>query len=362
MVNQLHSYIYYTQRANFIDIPTDCPQRDERMGWLGDRSEECIGESYIFDIEPLYAKWVQDMADSQRTNGSIPDVCPPYWPLFKDNVTWPSSSVIIPEMLRREYANEDVIRSHYDSAKLWMTHMKEYVKDGIISTDNYGDWCVPPEDPALIHSKDTNRITDKTLLATSYFYHDLKLMENYAQLLGKTADAREFAAQAVVMKEAFNKKFLNRQLGQYDNGTQTSCVLPLAFGMVPEDMHQAIFKHLVDKISVESHNHIGTGLIGGQYLDRVLTANGRADLVLTIAQQRDYPGWGYMVEHGATTIWELWNGNTADPAMNSGNHVMLVGDLVVRGVGVTHTPLPHLPTVHLTARAPSFAPLAPTAS
>jgi alpha-L-rhamnosidase len=329
LLNKIYRNVVWGVRGNYHSIPTDCPQRDERQGWLGDRSEECIGESYIFDIEPLYAKWTRDMADSQRTNGSIPDVCPPYWPLYKDNVTWPSSIIIIPEMLRREYANTDVIRTHYASAKLWMTHMNEYVSDGIISKDNYGDWCVPPEDPALIHSKDTNRITAKALLATSYWYHDLRLMGQYATLLGKTNDAREFAAQAEVVKKAFNDKFLNRELGQYDNGTQTSCVLPLAFGLVPEDLKPRIFSHLTEKISNESHNHIGTGLIGGQYLDRVLTSNGRADLALTIAQQRDYPGWGYMVEHGATTIWELWNGNTADPAMNSGNHVMLVGDLVI---------------------------------
>jgi alpha-L-rhamnosidase len=130
-------------------------------------------------------------------------------------------------------------------------------------------------------------------------------------------------------KNAFNKEFLRSELGQYDNGTQTSCVLPLAFGLVPDDMRTRIFERLVHKITDETKGHIGTGLIGGQYLNRVLSDNGRADLAYTIATQRDYPSWGYMAEHGATTIWELWNGNTADPAMNSGNHVMLVGDLVI---------------------------------
>jgi alpha-L-rhamnosidase len=148
-------------------------------------------------------------------------------------------------------------------------------------------------------------------------------------MLGKSDDAREFHALAEKMKAAFNRKFLNRKLGQYDNGTQTECVLPLAFGLVPDDMHQRIFNHLVDKIENESHGHIGTGLVGGQYLMRVLSDNGRADLAGKIATQKDYPGWGYMMAQGATTIWELWNGNTADPTMNSGNHVMLVGDLVI---------------------------------
>src|SRR5690606_19748964 len=197
------------------------------------------------------------------------------------------------------------------------------------SKDNYGDWCVPPVDPELIHSKDPARQTDKTLLASSYFFHDLRLMECYAGLLGKTNDASRFNKLAEQMKAAFNEKFLKRDLGQYDNGSQTSCVLPLAFGLVPEDFRERVFARLVDKIENETHGHIGTGLIGGQYLMRVLTDNGRPDLAYTIASQKDYPSWGYMVSKGATTIWELWNGDTADPAMNSGNHVMLVGDLVI---------------------------------
>jgi alpha-L-rhamnosidase len=154
-------------------------------------------------------------------------------------------------------------------------------------------------------------------------------MEGYAKMLGKDADAQHFAQLAEQMKTAFNEKFLKRDLGQYDNGTQTSCVLPLAFGLVPDDLRGKVFDHLVEKITVETKGHIGTGLIGGQYLMRVLSDNGRPDLAWTIATQKDYPGWGYMVGKGATTIWELWNGDTADPAMNSGNHVMLVGDLVI---------------------------------
>jgi alpha-L-rhamnosidase len=130
------------------------------------------------------------------------------------------------------------------------------------------------------------------------------------------------------MKAAFNKKFLDREKGYYDNGSQTSCVLPLYFGLVPDDMRAKVFAHLVHKIMDETNGHIGTGLIGGQFLNRVLTDHGRADVAYTIATQTAYPSWGYMISKGATTIWELWNGDTADPAMNSGNHVMLVGDVV----------------------------------
>jgi alpha-L-rhamnosidase len=213
--------------------------------------------------------------------------------------------------------------------KRWMDYMSGFMTDGIISRDSYGDWCVPPEDLTQIHSSDPARITDKTLLATSYFYHDFTLMEQYATMLGKADDARAFHEQAEKIKAAFNQKFLDRDRGQYSNGTQTSCVLPLAFGLVPDEFRARVFQHLVNNIENVTHGHVGTGLVGGQYLCRVLSDNGRPDLVYTIASQKTYPGWGYMMEHNATTIWELWNGNTADPSMNSGNHVMLIGDYVV---------------------------------
>jgi len=329
LLNQIYRAMVWGVRGNYHSIPTDCPQRDERQGWLGDRSEESHGETYLFDNGRLYAKWVQDMADAQRPSGSVPDIAPAYWQIYSDNVIWPSSGIIIPEMLRQQYADTQTIARYYLSAKKWMDFMAGFIKNGLISKDAYGDWCAPPEDPTLIHSQDPKRETDKTLLATAYFYHDLCLMECFAKLLGKTDDVRRFHEPAEKMKAAFNQKFLNRRLGQYDNGTQTSSVLPLAFGLVPDDLRARICQHLVDNIEKESHGHIGTGLVGGQYLMRVLSNNGRPDLVYMMATQTDYPSWGYMIEHGATTIWELWNGNTADPAMNSGNHVMLIGDFVI---------------------------------
>jgi len=329
LLNRIYHNVVWGTRGNYRSFPTDCPQRDERQGWLGDRSEESRGEMYLFDNNAFYANWLQDIADAQKNSGSVPDVAPSYWPIYNDDVTWPSSGVIIPNSLYRQFGDVTAVAAHYDSAKRWTTYMLGFVTNGIIDRDQYGDWCVPPADPKEIHTTDPTRITSKELLATSYFYFDLRLMQRYADLLGKTDDATRFGKLADEMKAAFNQHFLNRELGQYDNGTQTSSVLPLMFGLVPDDMRANIFQHLVNKIERETHGHIGTGLIGGQYLNRVLSDNGRSDLAYTIATQTNYPGWGYMVEHGATTIWELWNGNTADPSMNSGNHVMLVGDLVI---------------------------------
>jgi alpha-L-rhamnosidase len=329
LLDRIYTNITWGVRGNYRSMPTDCPQRDERQGWLGDRGEESQGEMYFFDNAAFYENCLQDIADVQKDSGSVSDVAPAYWPLYNDNVTWPSTGILLPAALYLQFGDSSVIGQHYDSARAWLDYMLTFLKDGIISKDSYGDWCVPPEDPKLIHSKDPTRKTSETLLATAYLFHDLQLMEQYATMLGKTNDACRFQGLAAQVKTAFNDKFLNRELGQYDNGTQTSCVLPLAFGLVPDDMCARIFEHLVHKLTIETKGHIGTGLVGGMYLCRVLSDHGRPDLAYSMATQTDYPGWGYMVGKGATTIWELWNGDTADPSMNSGNHVMLIGDLTI---------------------------------
>lgn len=329
LLNQIYRNVVWGTRGNYRSIPTDCPQRDERQGWLGDRSEFVRSETYLFHVAPLYAKWLQDISDAQRPNGSVPDVAPAYWPIYRDNVTWPSTLIIAPGVLHRQYADLDPIADRHTSQVRWLELMRRYLTNGIIAKDNYGDWCVPPEDLRLIHSKDPARRTHPALLATAYFYNNHRLMARYATLLGKPDEAARFAAQAEELKAAFNARFLDRDKGYYDNGTQTACVLPLAFGLVPEEFRDRVFARLVDKIENESGGHIGTGLIGAQHLLRVLSDHGRADLAFRLATNETYPSWGYMVKQGATTIWELWNGNTADPSMNSGNHVMLIGDLVI---------------------------------
>lgn len=327
LINQLYHNVVWGVRDNYRSIPTDCCQRDERQGWLGDRAEESRGETYFFDNDALYSKWMQDIADCQSTNGNISSVCPAYWKVYPDEVTWASASVVIPGMLRDQFGNRKIVAEHYDCAKKWVDRTVGFITNGIISEDVYGDWCMPPEDPKLIHSKDPSRITGKAMLATPFFYNDLRLMQTYALQLGRKDDADRYGKLADMMKDAFNKKFFNRDTGQYDNGTPTSSVLPLAFDMVPPELRYRASQFLVNKLAGTWNNHIGTGVVGGKYLLRVLSENGRPDLAYTIVTQTNYPGWGYMVEHNATTVWELWNGDAADPEMNSGNHVMLIGDL-----------------------------------
>ncbi len=329
LLNQIYKNIEWGVRGNYRSVPTDCPQRDERQGWLGDRSAECTGESYLFDVAAFYAKWATDIEDAQRDDGSVSDVCPSYWPMYNDNVTWPSTLLMAPHMLLTQYGDTRSIEEHYDGMQRWIAHMEQYIQDGLMPKDNYGDWCVPPEEEHLIHSNDESRKTSGEVLGTTYFIYDLKLMAKYATMLGKPEDAERYVAQAQAMSDAFNKKYWNADTGYYANGSQTAQVLPLYFGIAPAEAEGPAFDYLVKKIMVEGKGHIGTGLVGGQWLMRTLSDRGRADVAYTMATQTDYPSWGYMIGQGATTIWELWNGNTADPAMNSHNHVMLVGDLCI---------------------------------
>jgi alpha-L-rhamnosidase len=328
LLNQIYQNVIWGTRGNYRSIPTDCPQRDERQGWLGDRSSESRGETYLFDVAAFYAKWMDDIADSRNSNGSVSDVSPDYWQFYFDNVTWPASFLIIPGHLYDQYGDVRVIARHYEGMKKWIARMQTYLKDDLMPRDTYGDWCVPPESPELIHSSDPARKTDPTVLGTAYFYHLLRLMARYATLLDKPQEANDFNHLAARMETAFNRTYFDRTASRYSNGSQTSSVLPLAFGMVPEADRQGVFDALIRKIEEQNKGHVGTGLIGGQWLMQVLSDNGRPDVAYEIASQKSYPSWGYMVSKNATTIWELWNGDTANPAMNSGNHLMLVGDLV----------------------------------
>ena len=329
-INQIHKNAYWGIRSNYKGMPVDCPQRNERQPWLGDRATGAYGESFIFDNSRLYAKWLDDIEESQTAEGSIPDVAPSFWFYYKDNVTWPGTYLMIANMLYNQYGDKQPIIKHYTSMKKWMTYMRnKYMVNYIITKDSYGDWCVPPESPQLIHSKDPSRITEPKLIATATYYYMLQLMQRFAGMVSKPNDAKEFAVLSVKIKDAFNKNYYNKQTKQYGNNTVTANILPLAFNMIPGNENEAVFKSIVDKTMNENKGHISTGVIGTQWLMRWLTLYGRADIAYRLASIRDYPSWGYMVANGATTIWELWNGNTANPKMNSQNHVMLLGDLIV---------------------------------
>ncbi|MDR0891920.1 MAG: family 78 glycoside hydrolase catalytic domain [Mediterranea sp.] len=343
-LNQIVHNAFWGIRSNYKGMPVDCPQRNERQPWLGDRTVGCWGESLLMDNRALYAKWTDDIRESQRADGCIPDVAPAFWNYYTDDVTWPAALPMACDMLFTNYGDLQPIRRNYAAIKHWLEHIRQYymTPDYIVTKDKYGDWCVPPESPELIHSKDPARQTDGSLIATAYYLKMLQLMHRFATLQGLTADAQQWETLEHAMKDAFNRKFLTAKTGTspvpghvlypdsvfYGNNTVTANILPLAFGLVPKPYVKAVADNVVASIITTNKGHISTGVIGTGWLMRELSRRGHADVAYLLATNTTYPSWGYMLKHGATTIWELWNGDTANPAMNSGNHVMLLGDLL----------------------------------
>ena len=330
IMNAVYHNAYWGIRSNYRSMPTDCPQRDERMGWTGDRTTGNYGESYIFNNYRLYSKWLYDIEDTEEPTGSISDVCPNYWRRITDNMTWPGAFITVADMLYTRYGDIEAIRAHYPAMKRWMEHMRsKYGEDGVINRDCYGDWCVPPESPEKIHSNDPTRITEGGPISTPFFCHLCDIMAKFAELLGLQEDADNFRFEKRFSTNAYNSMFFDAATANYENGTVTANILPLTFGMVPEEWEREVFDNIIRKTEENFGGHVSTGVVGIQQLMRTLTDRGRGDLALKLATNDTYPSWGYMVRNGATTIWELWNGNTADPSMNSCNHVMLLGDLIL---------------------------------
>ncbi|MBC7847920.1 MAG: glycoside hydrolase family 78 protein [Flavobacterium sp.] len=329
-MNQIFKNAWWGISGNYKGMPIDCPQRNERQPWLGDRTTGAYGESFLFDNQTLYAKWLDDIKYSQTQDGGLPDVAPAFWRYYGDNVTWPGTYITVGDMLYQQFGDKEVIKKQYPSMKKWMTYMEEnYLQNDLMDKDKYGDWCVPPESLELIRSKDPARLTDGQLLSSAFYYQLLSIMKKFAKIANADADIAHYNDLTTRIKKAFNAKFLNTEKSYYANNTVTANVLPLAFGLVPENLIDKVFQNMVHEVEVTKNGHISTGVIGTQFLMRTLTNFGRGDLAYKLASNKTYPSWGYMVENGATTIWELWNGNTADPTMNSQNHVMLLGDLLI---------------------------------
>ena len=338
VLNQVLKNAWWGVRDNYKGMPVDCPQRDERQPWLGDRAIGCWGESFLFENNLIYSKWSNDIRDAQRQDGCIPDVAPVYLTYYTDNVTWPATLPFMCDMMYTQFGNKKPIEDNYMSIKKWMAHMeKNYMTpDYLITKDEYGDWCMPPEDLKMIHSQDPKRITDGTLISSAYYYKILHVMARFAQVQGLKNEAKSFEALAAKVKDGFNKKFFRTDSLFYGNNTATANLLPLAFDMVPKEYTDTVAKNVLFKcVPANTKSQIGTGdlnitcgVVGIQWLMRELSNMGRADVAFALASNTKYPSWGYMAANGATTIWELWNGNTADPAMNSANHVMLLGDLL----------------------------------
>lgn len=330
LINKLYSNCYWGIRGNYRGMPTDCPQRDERLGWLGDRTTGAYGESFIFNNALMYKKWLVDIEESMNENGSISVVSPRYWTIYNDDVTWPAAYFYVADMLYTQFGDDSSIKERYPSMRRWVQHMiSTQMTDYILMKDTYGDWCMPPESPELIHSQDPSRKTSGQVLSTTVFYSILELMQKFATMNEMADDVKYYAELAGKIKASYNEKFFKPETAQYDNNTVTANLLSLQLGLVPEGYEAKVFRNIVEKTEIDCKSHVSVGVLGIQHLMRGLTQHGNLELAYKIVTNETYPSWGYMIRNGATTIWELWNGDTANPAMNSRNHVMLLGDLLI---------------------------------
>ena len=241
----------------------------------------------MFDVANFYAKWVRDMHDAQDAEGRISDVSPAYWPLYSDNVTWPASFIMVADHLYEQYGDLRVIEQNYPGMRKWITHMETYLKDDLMPRDTYGDWCVPPESPELIHSKDPSRKTDGTVLGTTYFYRLLRLMAHFATLLGKQDDAEEYSQLADKLLAAFNKTYFHADTTSTAMARRPPACFPWRFEWFPRKTGRGVADALVRKIDDQNTDHLATGLIGGQWLMQTLSDCGHADVAYQIATQPD---------------------------------------------------------------------------
>ncbi len=330
LLNQIFKNACWSVISTYKGMPVDCPQRNERQPWLGDRAIGSYGESFILDNSRLYVKWLDDIRYSQKADGSLSDVAPPFFRYYSDNMTWPGAYILVAEMLYHQYGLIKPLEEHYPFMKKWLNYMSDrYMVDYILVKDSYGDWCAPPRTIEEGRGKSADVKKPSKLISTAYFYHYLQIMQRFAGLTGHLQDIEQYQLLADSVKIAFNNRFFDEGLSFYGNHSLTENLLPLYFGMVPDDHKKKAIQNIEDIILNENGGHLSTGLVGVQWLMRGLTENGMDGIACKLATNTTYPSWGYMVENDATTIWELWNANTAAPDMNSQNHVMLLGDLIV---------------------------------
>jgi alpha-L-rhamnosidase len=336
LINQLQHNIQWGQKGNFLDVPTDCPQRDERLGWTGDAQVFSRTATFNMNVNNFFAKWLKDVAADQQPNGSVPFVIPNVLgPNAGGSTGWADVCTIIPWNMYLAYGDKKILEQQYNSMKAWIEYMKSKSKNDLWNTGfHFGDWLFyrPFDD-----NDGRSAVTDKYLIAQCFYAHSTQLLINAANVLGKTDDVATYTDLLKRIKDAFMKEYVTPN-GRLVSGTQTAYVLALNFDMLPESMRAEAAQRLAD--NVESYdNHLTTGFLGTPYLCHVLTRFGYDSVAYKLLLQNTYPSWLYPVKMGATTIWERWDGIKPDstfetPTMNSFNHYSYgaIGDWMYRTV------------------------------
>lgn len=322
LINHIHNNIRWGMRMFLRSAPLD-PDRDERQPWLGDPAKDAESEGFNFNVSPFYSKWMRDINYSQRADSTIPDVSM-FW-TFGNGIEWQSVFTIIPDWIQNFYSDKRVIEYNYEAMKKWVLSMERHsLEDHTSKGTSYGDWC----DAYTMDKKGFNKVkTSHALISTAYHYNDCIIMCRAAKMLGRAKDEKLFSELAERIKEGFNNRFFKSDPGIYETESQCSYILPLAFNMVPQQYRAKVISNLRNEIMRNCDGHLSVGLIGVQWIMQVLSDNESSDVAWTIVNQTTRPSWGYMISQGATTIWERWDSNTAEPGMNSEALLILAGNL-----------------------------------
>jgi alpha-L-rhamnosidase len=314
MLNRLHHNIYWTQRANFIDIPTDCPQRDERLGWTGDAQVYIRAATLNTDVQAFFTKWLVDLEDGQRADGQFPMVAPVKVAGNDGGPAWADAGAICPWTLYEVYNDRRLLRRHYPSMTRFIEFCRQRSTPDLLPPKQYhcfGDWLSIKAD------------TPRDVIYTAYFAHSTKLTARAALVLGKKEDAAKYNALFDRIRAAFNRAYVGPD-GRIKGDTQAGYVLALAFDLLDPDRQRLAARYLVEDIEKRG-GHLSTGFIGTKDLMLVLARVGRNDVAYRLLHNDTFPSWGFSIRHGATSIWERWDGWTPDkgfqdPGMNSFAH------------------------------------------
>ncbi len=322
LLNQLQHNIQWGLRGNFLDVPTDCPQRDERLGWTGDAQAFFRTAAYNRNVNAFFSKWLKDLAADQLDNGSVPFVVPNVLgPQAAGSAGWADVSTIIPWESYLLFGDRELLQTQYPSMKAWVEYIRSRSTENLWNTGfHFGDWLFyrPHDD-----NDGRSAVTDKYLIAQSFYAYSTGLLLKAARVLGQTEDVQAYSRLLEQVKEAYRREYLTDS-GRLVSGTQTAYVLALQFDMLPEGQRQQAADRLVANIEDYGY-HLTTGFLGTPYLAHVLSRFGHPEVAYRLLMQRSYPSWLYPVTMGATTIWERWDGIKPDgsfqvPTMNSYNH------------------------------------------
>ncbi|RED64950.1 family 78 glycoside hydrolase catalytic domain [Cohnella lupini] len=335
LVNQLQHNIEWGLKGNFLDVPTDCPQRDERLGWTGDAQMFIRTAAYLKNVAPFFTKWSRDLKADQTNNGGVPFVIPHVLDANShSSAAWGDAAVICPWTIYLCYGDKRILEEQYDSMQAWISYIRDQGENELLWNTgfHFGDWLG-------LDSKPDSYIgaTDRDYIATAFYAYSVSLVQKTATIIGKPEDAAKYGELYGRIVEAFTKEFVTPS-GRLSVPTQTAQVLGLMFGLLEGTAKDRAVAKLMELLD-ESKFHLTTGFVGTPYLNHVLSDNGKLDAAYQLLFQKDYPSWLYQITKGATTIWEHWDGIKEDGSfwskdMNSFNHYAYgaIGDWLYRVV------------------------------